>query len=150
MLTCHSYPCSDREEVTLTLHDGMHVSVTALHEETGDTVDLRPMVNGDVLTWKAPFGNWSINEYNCIPDPESRRVNILSYDASMKFIRAMWTLFADIIEPELGSTVTMLCYRHARICCATVFCAPLTILRRKRGSPCSATYPNQSFLSARL
>lgn len=112
VLTCHSYPCSDREEVTLTLHDGMHMSVTALHEETGDTVDLRPMVNGDVLTWKAPFGNWSINEYNCIPDHESRRVNILSYDASMKFIRAMWTLFADIIEPELGSTVTMLCYRH--------------------------------------
>lgn len=112
VLTPHSYPCSDREAVTLTLHDGIHMSVTALHEGNGDTVDLRDRVQGDVLSWQAPYGNWMISEYNCSPDYETRRVNILSYDASMKFIRSVYSLFADIIEPYLGSVVTMLCYRH--------------------------------------
>lgn len=112
VLTSHSYPCSDRENVELTLHDGVHLSVTALHEENGDTVDLRDKVTGDVVTWRAPYGNWSVTEYNCIPDYESRRVNMLSYDASSTFIRAVWSLFADIIEPYLGKVVTMLCYRH--------------------------------------
>lgn len=112
VLTAHSYPCSDRENVELTLHDGVHLSVTALHEENGDRADLRGMVNGDVVTWCAPYGNWSVTEYNCVPDYESRRVNVLSYDASSKYIRAVWSLFADIIEPYLGKVVTMLCYRH--------------------------------------
>ena len=77
VLTAHSYPCSDREEVALTMHDGIHMSVTALHEENGDTVDLRDRVSGDVVTWRAPYGNWTVTEYNCVPDYESRRVNIL-------------------------------------------------------------------------
>ena len=112
MLTAHSYPCSDREEVALTLHDGIHMSVTALHEENGDTVDLRDHVSGDVVTWRAPYGNWTVTEYNCVPDYESRRVNILSYDSSIKYIRAVWSLFADIFEPYIGNVLTMLCYRH--------------------------------------
>lgn len=112
VLTAHSYPCSDREEVALTLHDGIHMSVTALHEENGDTVDLRDHVSGDVVTWRAPYGNWTVTEYNCVPDYESRRVNILSYDSSIKYIRAVWSLFADIFEPYIGNVLTMLCYRH--------------------------------------
>lgn len=112
ILTRYDHLCSDREEVTLTLRAGSTVSLTAVHEESGEMVDLRPLVNGDTVTWRAPYGNWTVSEFDCIPDHETHRVNILSYDSSMRFLEAMWGVFADILDPYLGDTVSMLCYRH--------------------------------------
>lgn len=111
-LIYHSYPCSDRDELHLTLHDGDRMALTALHEASGETLDLRKLTDEDVLHWRAPYGNWTVTEYTCIVDTEGRRVNLLSYEASARFVRTVWALFDDILRPYVGRVLTVLCYRH--------------------------------------
>lgn len=110
LLICKEYPCERGKEVSRRLSDGHRVSLVAISEEALEIIDLRPYVKDNALCFRVPGGNYVIREYLVTNDIARDGVNYLSYEASMGYLRAVFSLFADIFTPFLGKTLSMLSY----------------------------------------
>lgn len=98
--------CVSDSDVTVPLSGNERLSVTAYNEDRDEIIDLRGQENGDELRWHTPRGNWQIIEYLSVPDFDDNNVNLLSFDASSEFLETAYALFADLIGPYIGTTVT--------------------------------------------
>lgn len=104
--------CNSGEHLSLHLNESARMSLVAYYEDRDEIIDLRGSVGGDgVLEWDTPRGNWQVIEYICVPDHETERPDILSYDASEQFLEIAYELFADLLEPYMGTTVTHFYFR---------------------------------------
>lgn len=110
ILECKEYICSRNEKVSRPLHHEMPLSVVAYAEETCEIIDLRPFVRDGKIQWNAPDGNWVVREYFAAEDTEREGANYLSYDASYRYLSAVFTLFQPVFVPYLGTTLTVLAY----------------------------------------
>ena len=107
------YYCDPKEKLYLQLRPGTHMSVMAYDDEHSDMIDLRPHIKDGFLSYTVPDGNWTVEEYICTDqpaygEPPNHSCNILSYDASMDFLRALFNQFGEKILKGMGSTVTHL------------------------------------------
>ena len=73
-------------------------------------IDLRPFVGDGRLVWQVPQGNFVVREYFALEEPDGRRTNYLSYEASYTYICAVFGLFAEVFAPFIGNTLTTLAY----------------------------------------
>ena len=110
LLHCKEYTCTRNECVERRLSAGERLSLVAFSEDNGEIIDLRPFVSDNKLCWTPPTGNYVIREYLAIEDAERDGANYLSYEASMAYIRAAFSLFEEVFAPYLGSTLTILAY----------------------------------------
>lgn len=98
--------CVTDEHISLHLNESPRMSLVAFNEDRDEIIDLRGKDKDGILEWDTPRGNWQIIEYVCIPDEDNDRPDILSYEASEKFLDTAFELFADLLEPYMGKTVT--------------------------------------------
>ena len=101
-LTMYTYRCIDREQVRYTLHSGRLMSIVA-YDGNFDIIDLRPYLDGKILSWDSPGGKWDILEFSCVPDEDSGRVNYLNYNSSLSYISMIseeLTSMADGKKPD--------------------------------------------------
>ena len=110
LLHCKEYACSSGERVERRLSMGERLSLVAFSEDTCELIDLRPFVTDNRISWQSPTGNYIIREYLSIEDTEREGANYLSYDASLGYIRAVFSLLADVFAPYMGTTLTVLSY----------------------------------------
>ncbi len=110
LLVCREYPCERGEKTRRRLQNGTRVSLVAFSEETCEIIDLRPYVEDGVLTFQVPSGNYVIHEYLVTDETERDGANYLSYEASMGYLRAAFSLFADTFAPYLGNTLSTVSY----------------------------------------
>ena len=110
ILTCKEYICTAGEQFSRKLQGTDRMSLVAFCEEYGESIDLRPFVTDGTLCWQVPKGNYSVREYLALPDTERDAVNLLSYDASITFIKAVFDLFSNTFAPYLGNTLSLLSF----------------------------------------
>ncbi len=110
LLTCKEYICREGEQISRRLREGELQSLVAYSEAYGDVIDLRPFIEEGKLVWKVPRGNWVIREYLATEEPNCRRANYLSYEASYTYIQMAFGLFAEELAPYIGNTLTTLAY----------------------------------------
>lgn len=110
LLHCKEYACTREEHIERKLTAGNRMSLVAYSEDTGECIDLRDFVTENRLCWTPPTGNYVIREYLAIEDTEREGANYLSYEASMGYIRSVFSLFADIFSPYIGNTLSILSY----------------------------------------
>lgn len=103
VLLRREYFCSSEEEVHIPI-DGGVISAVAI-EEQGEICDLRPYINNSVIEWKAPRGNWRVCRFFCDEDTERDGVNMLSYDASCRYLEAVFGLFSENFSRHMGRTL---------------------------------------------
>ncbi len=109
VLTRREYSCSANESVAIPIPD-TPLAVVAV-EERGDLIDLRPFINEkNELVWTAPHGNWRICRYKCAHDTDIDKVNMLSYDASKKYIDTVIELFKNTMGIYFGSTLRVIAF----------------------------------------
>ena len=109
-LECKEYICREGEALDRRLHEGPLLSLVAYSEVFGEIIDLRPFIKDGHLVWQVPRGNWVVREYTAPEEPDCHRANYLSYDASYTYIRAAFGLFAEVLQPYIGKTLTTLAY----------------------------------------
>ncbi|MBQ9099337.1 MAG: hypothetical protein IJY50_07910 [Clostridia bacterium] len=110
ILICKEYICERGETTNRRLTPGERMSLVAVDEEFCELIDLRPFVKDGMLIWQVPAGNYVIREYLAVDDTEREGANYLSYEASMSYIRAVFSLFADTFAPYLGKTLNIISY----------------------------------------
>ena len=110
LLCCKEYVCERGEVTKRRLSHGERLSIVAFDEETCDLIDLRPFVEDGVLHWTVPHGNYIIKEYLLTEDMEREGANYLSYEASLGYIRGVFSLFSDTFAPFLGNTLNLISY----------------------------------------
>ena len=112
LLECKEYICRAEEEVSRRVHEGELLSLVACNDAYGDVIDLRPFVKEGKLCWRVPHGNWVVREYLALEEPNCRRANYLSFDASYHYIEMAFGLFSEVFAPYLGNTLTTLAYSN--------------------------------------
>ena len=111
ILVMREYECTEGEVTRRTLDaSGVTMSLVAYELDTGEIIDLRGEVMGDMLVWDTPDGNWNILQFICRENTESKFVNFLNYDASMRFVEMSYKSFTDRFLSYLGSVVHMTVY----------------------------------------
>ena len=110
VLVRHDYFCSPEEKLNLPLHEGDLMSLVAVGERFGDTVDLRPFVKEGHLRWQVPDGNWKISEFICAGEYSRNFVNVLNYRSFYRYLEEAYALFADIFEPYVPDVLDALAY----------------------------------------
>lgn len=109
------YICGLGEEVQMLLRADPLMSVVAIEEATGTVLDLRPYIEGRMLHWTAPDGNWKIVQYVCADcgedSPGGWRVNPLSYGAALAYLEQTYAAFADLLDPLRGGAFRAIAYR---------------------------------------
>ena len=110
LLTCHEYICSREESVSRPLAKGTLLSAVAFSEDTTEIIDLRPFIKDGRIVWEAPAGNFVVRQYLVVEDTDREGVNYLSYEASYRYIDAVFTLFSDVFAPYQGDTLAILAY----------------------------------------
>ncbi len=116
MLLPMEYMCATAEEVQLLLRGDRLMSVVALEEATGTVIDLRDCIEGRVLRWTVPDGNWKIVQYVCTgclnEDGEGElRVNPFSYEHTMAYLTETYAAVADLLDPLRGDGFRAIGYR---------------------------------------
>lgn len=109
-LECKEYYCRAEEALNRRLHEDTLLSLVAYSELYGEVIDLRPFVSDGRLVWQVPQGNWVVREYYAPTEPDCRRANYLSYEVSYTYIRTVFGLFAEVLAPFMGTTLTTLAY----------------------------------------
>lgn len=110
LIECKEYICHEGEELARPLHEGELLSLVAYSEANGEIIDLRAFTGDGKLCWKVPQGNWTIHEYLAVEEPNCRRTNYLSFEASYSYIQMAFGLFAEELKPYIGTTLTTLAY----------------------------------------
>ncbi len=110
LLECKEYICREGEQLSRPLHEGELLSLVAYSEAYGEIIDLRPFIKDGTLCWQVPRGNWTVREYLALVEPNCRRTNYLSHEASYSYIQMAFGLFAKELTPYIGSTLTTLAY----------------------------------------
>ncbi|MBE6690106.1 MAG: hypothetical protein E7590_02335 [Ruminococcaceae bacterium] len=110
LLTCREYVCERGQITKQRLSPGKRLSLVAFDEEACDLIDLRAFVQDGVLVWEVPQGNYIIKEYLLSEDMDREGANYLSYEASLGYIRGVFSLFADTFAPFLGNTLSLISY----------------------------------------
>ena len=110
LLECKEYICRAEEQLCRHLQEGELLSLVAYSESYGEVIDLRPFVKEGKLCWQVPHGNWVVREYRALEEPDCRRANYLSYDASYRYIELSFGLFSEVLTPYIGNTLTTLAY----------------------------------------
>ncbi len=109
------YVCCAGESVNLLLRSDALMSVVALDEETARVVDLRPFIQGRMLSWTVPEGNWKIVQFVCADctdeDGIGERINPLSYKSCMDYLQQTYAVFAPLLEPLRGKNFRAIGYR---------------------------------------
>ena len=109
-LVRHTHYCNQDEAVNWQIFPGKLLSVVAYNEDRDEVIDLREYVDDDKVVYNCPRGNWRIVQYVSLPDHDGNRPNILSRASSDAYINAAYTLFADVFDGYMGTTVTHLYY----------------------------------------
>ena len=108
MLYMREYPCTEGEMTRQKLvTDGFTMSVVAYELDTTEIIDLREEIMGDMIIWDTPDGNWNILQFICVQVPKTDFVDLLSYEASMCFVRMSYGAFCERFSEEIGKTVRM-------------------------------------------
>ena len=107
------YYCDPGEKLYLQLRKGTPMSVMAYDDEHTDMIDLRPFIKDGFLSYTVPDGNWTVEEYLCTDEPQYgeppiHTCNILSYDASADFLKALFAQLGERTQQAMGTTVTHL------------------------------------------
>ena len=107
------YFCDPKEQLYLQLRKGTSMSVMAYDDEHTDAIDLRPYIKDGFLSYTVPDGNWTIEEYICTSEPQYgeppiHTCNILSYDDSMDFLKALFAQLGEVVIGAMGQTITHL------------------------------------------
>ena len=111
LLECQEYTCSRGEQVDRPLTaKGQIMSIVAYNEDFGESIDLRPFTEEGRIRWQAPAGNYILRQYYVTADMNREGANYLSYEASYRYMDAVFSLFSDVFSPYLGSTLTLLSY----------------------------------------
>ena len=110
-LECREYICHTGETLARRLHASPPLSLVAYSEAYGEIIDLRPYIVEDKLCWQVPEGNWLVREYFTVEEQSGERANYLSAEASLRYIELVFDLFADVLTPYIGTTLTTLVYR---------------------------------------
>lgn len=109
-LVRHTHYCNQDEAVNWQIFPGKLLSVVAYNEDRDEVIDLREYIEDDKVVYNCPRGNWRIVQYVSMPDHDGNRPNILSRASSDAYINAAYTLFADVFDGYMGTTVTHLYY----------------------------------------
>ena len=110
LLECKEYICRREEALSRKLHEGELLSLVAYAETYGEVIDLRPFVRDGKLCWQVPRGNWVVREYLALEEQDCRRANYLSPLASYRYIETVFGLFAEVLTPYIGNTLTTLAF----------------------------------------
>ena len=110
LLECKEYICRAGEKLSRRLHEGDLLSLVAYSEAWGEIIDLRPFIKENKLCWEVPQGNWVVREYLALEEPDCRRANFLSYEASRTYMAMAFNLFSGVLAPYVGTTLTTLAY----------------------------------------
>lgn len=111
VLIMREYSCTEGEVTRRKLDtEGVTMSVVAYEVDTGEIIDVREDVIGDMLVWDTPDGNWNILQFVCRPCPDTPFVNFLNYKASMHFVEMSYKPFCDRFSAYLGDVVRMTWY----------------------------------------
>ena len=110
ILECKDYVCTRGELVSRPVARGTLMSAVAYCEEYAEVVDLRPFIKDGRIEWKTPSANYVMRQYILLDDTKREGANYLSYEASLAYVGAVFTLFSDTITPYIGSTLSMLSY----------------------------------------
>lgn len=110
LLDCKEYICRAEEQLCRRLQEDEPLSVVAYSESFGEVIDLRPFVKEGKICWQVPRGNWVVREYRTVEEPNCRRANYLSFDASFRYLELAFGLFAEVLTPYIGNTLTTLAY----------------------------------------
>jgi hypothetical protein len=96
---------------TITL-EGTLMAVVAMNTVSKERVDLTPMLKNNVLTWKAPAGNWKLMTFNCVTAKASggeldyrRATNYLDPEAVNWFIDRVYEPHAKEVGKYFGNTL---------------------------------------------
>ena len=110
LLICREYICNPKENIKRPIGEGTLLSAIAYSEESSEIIDLRPFIEEDRIVWTAPAGNFVVRQYLCVDDTAREGANYLSYEASYRYIQAVFSLFADVFAPYIGNTLSLLSY----------------------------------------
>ncbi|MBQ4140848.1 MAG: hypothetical protein IJD70_05880 [Clostridia bacterium] len=111
-LVRHIHYCAQDENVKWQVFPGKLLSVIAYNEERDEVIDLRDHIENENVVYKLPRGNWRIVQYVSLPDHDSDRPNILSREASESYLEAAYSMFADLFDCYIGSTITHVYYAN--------------------------------------
>ena len=111
-LVRHTHYCNQNESVNWQIFPGKLLSVVAFNEDRDEVVDLRSYIEDDRVVYKPARGNWRIVQYVSVPDRDSDRANILSFDASLGYLEAAFNMFGKVFDGYLGKTITHVYYAN--------------------------------------
>ncbi len=109
-LVRHTHYCTQEEHVSWQVFPGKLLSVVAFNDERDEAVDLRGNIDNGRVVYDVPRGNWRIVQYVSLPDHDSDRPNILSYQSSLSYFESAYSLFAEAFGQYLGTTLTHMHY----------------------------------------
>ena len=110
LLDCKEYVCARGEAVDRPVARDTLMAAVAYCEEYAETIDLRPFIKDGRIVWQAPSANFVLRQYLLVEDTAREGANYLSYDASLAYIGAVFSLFSDTLSPYIGNTLSMLSY----------------------------------------
>ena len=97
------YMCGENESVHRKIGDGTLMSVIGYELDYHEIVDLRQNIKNGYIDWETPIGNWSVLQFLCRSNTDSKYVNYLNYEASKKFINLTYKRFTDRFEDYIGN-----------------------------------------------
>ncbi len=109
-LVRHIHYCTQEEHIDWQVFPGKLLSAVIFNEERDEVIDLRRSIEDGRLIYDVPRGNWRAVQYVSVPDHDSDRPNILSYESSKGYLEAAYAIFADIFDGYMGTTITHLYY----------------------------------------
>ena len=109
ILNFYSYRCFENEKLSYNLHRGVLMSIVA-YDGYMQIRDLREFIDGDVLRWDVPRGNWEILEFVCMPDTYSGRIDYLDYRHSLNYLSVAAEYFGGITGASMPESVVGIKY----------------------------------------
>jgi len=92
--------------------EGTLMAVVAMNTVSKERVDLTPMIKNNLLSWKAPPGNWKLMTFNCLTAKASggeldyrRAINYLEPEAVNWFIDRVYEPHAKEVGKYFGNTM---------------------------------------------
>jgi len=116
ILTDYEHECVSGETFRRSLDGpGKLMSLVAVEADTAEILDLRPYITPDNhVEWPVPEGNWILHRYVCEPDHDAELINLLDYDACLRYFTETVRVLLDSLTEETKAAVRVLICRNVQ------------------------------------
>lgn len=116
VLSDYEHECVSGETFSRTFDiSGKLMALVAVESDTAEILDLRSFLTEDNrIVWKVPEGNWILHRYVCERDSAAQLINLLDYDACIRYLGASCRTLLDTLDEESRAAVRLLICRNVQ------------------------------------